>query len=100
RLLKGPVGLFKAISVLTVTGPIRDSKGTGPAPPKTSLGSAIRVPPAAKPPKLSFTMGWVKAPPPPTANCSERIFGKELSWADLNRALSEYPAVKLAPTAT
>ncbi|WP_375242401.1 hypothetical protein [Lacinutrix sp.] len=43
------MGGFK-ISVATVTGPTIDSNGTGPAPPNTSLGPEIRVPPWDRPP--------------------------------------------------
>jgi hypothetical protein len=77
--LKGPAGLFNTISVDTVTGPINDSIGTGPAPPKTSLGPAILAPPAARPPKLSLDKGCVKPPPPTYANLDAKIFGIESS---------------------
>ena len=56
-MLNGPVGLFKTISVETVTGPIKDSKGAGPVPLNTNLGCVILVPFAANPPKLSFVKG-------------------------------------------
>ena len=101
-LLNGPVGLFKAISVVTVTGPIRDSNGTGPAPPKTNLGltPGILIPPTARPPKLSLVKGCVKLPPPVNANFCDKMFGNEFSWPALNNAPSVIPAVFEFPKET
>ena len=92
--------MFRAISVVTVTGPITSSRGSGAPPVVTSLGSEILLPANAKPPKLSFTRGCVKLPPPTNENFSDKIFGNEFCCAARKTVPSEKPGVNELPTET
>ena len=58
------------------------------------------LPPRVSPPRLSAIKGWVNAPPPASAKLLASIFGKDASCPDINRALSEKPAVKELPMDT
>ena len=90
------------MSVLTVTGPITDSKDVGGPPSVTSLTlvPGIRSPARAKPPKLSFTKGCVNEPPPQSAILFAKIVGNEFCCAAKNTVPSEKPAVNEFPKET